>query len=302
MRIDERIANGGEPAFSFEFFPPKTAEGEENLAAALTELARLDPTYVSVTYGAGGSAEQKQKTIEIVSRIKADHGLEAMAHFTCVGASVEDLRATLDRMRDAGIANVLALRGDPPQGVAAHEWKPAEGGLTYSRELIELIRANYDFAVGAACFPEVHLAAESAESDLRYTREKVDAGARFLITQLFFDNAVYYDFVARARDAGIDVPIIPGIMPITNVAQIRRFTSMCGASIPAGLLRELELRSDQPDAVTDFGVAYATMQCADLLANGAPGIHFYTLNRSPSTRAILSALRVMAPWRRAVTA
>jgi methylenetetrahydrofolate reductase (NADPH) len=302
MRIDDRIASGGEPAFSFEFFPPRTPEGEANLDAALAELARLDPTYVSVTYGAGGTSEQKQKTIEIVSRIKADHGLEAMAHFTCVGASVAELRGTLDRMRDAGIKNVLALRGDPPQGLAAHEWEAAEDGLTYSRELIDLIRADYDFAVGAACFPEVHLAAESAESDLRYTREKVDAGARFLITQLFFDNAVYYGFVARARDAGIEVPIIPGIMPITNVAQIRRFTSMCGASIPPGLLRELELRAEQPEAVTDFGVAYATMQCADLLANGAPGIHFYTLNRSPSTRAILSALRVMAPWRRAVTA
>ncbi len=302
MRIDDRIAGGGEPAFSFEFFPPRTPEGEANLEGALAELARLDPTYVSVTYGAGGSAEQKQKTIEIVSRIKANHGLEAMAHFTCVGASVDELRATLDRMRDAGIENVLALRGDPPQGLAAHEWEAAENGLTYSRELIELIRADYDFAVGAACFPEVHLAAESAESDLRYTKAKVDAGARFLITQLFFDNAVYYAFVARARDAGIDVPIIPGIMPITNVAQIRRFTSMCGATIPEGLVRELELRSDQPDAVADFGVAYATMQCADLLANGAPGVHFYTLNRSPSTRAILSALRVMAPWRRAVAA
>ena len=205
-------------------------------------------------------------------------------------------------MRDAGIENVLALRGDPPAGVDAREWVAADGGLRYSRELIELIRADYDFAVGAACFPEVHLAAESPESDLRYTREKVDAGARFLITQLFFDNQLYYDFVARARDAGIDVPIIPGIMPITNVAQIRRFTQMCGASIPSGLLRELELRTDQPDAVADFGVAYATMQCADLLANGAPGIHFYTLNRSPSTRAILSALRCLAPWRRAVVA
>ena len=302
MRIDERIASGGEPSFSFEFFPPKTPDGEANLDAALAELAKLDPTYVSVTYGAGGSAEQKQKTIEIVTRIKATHGLEAMAHFTCVGASVAELRATLDRMRDAGIENVLALRGDPPQGLQAHEWKPSEGGLTYSRELIELIRADYDFVVGAACFPEVHLAAESAESDLRYTREKVDAGARFLITQLFFDNAVYYDFVARAREAGIDVPIIPGIMPITNVAQIRRFTSLCGACIPPRLLRELEVRADQPEAVADFGVAYATMQCADLLANGAPGIHFYTLNRSPSTRAILSALRVMAPWRRAVAA
>ena len=299
MRIDERIANGADPAFSFEFFPPKTDEGEANLANALAELARLDPTFVSVTYGAGGTPAQRGKTIDIVSRIKADHGLEAMAHFTCVGASVTELRATLDRMRDAGIENVLALRGDPPQGVEASDWEAADGGLRYSRELIELIREHYEFAVGAACFPEVHLAAESAETDLRYTRAKVDAGAGFLITQLFFDNQLYYDFVARAREAGIDVPIIPGIMPITNVAQIRRFTQMCGASIPPGLLRELELRADQPDAVADFGVAYATMQCADLLANGAPGIHFYTLNRSPSTRAILSALRVLAPWRRA---
>ena len=302
MRIDERIASGREPAFSFEFFPPKTDDGEANLNTALAELARLDPTFVSVTYGAGGTPAERGKTVDIVSRIKADHGLEAMAHFTCVGATTDELRATLDTMRDAGIENVLALRGDPPAGVDAKEWVAAEGGLRYSRELIELIRADYDFAVGAACFPEVHLAADSAASDLRYTREKVDAGARFLITQLFFDNQLYYDFVARAREAGIDVPIIPGIMPITNVNQVKRFTQMCGASIPPGLLRELELRSDQPDAVADFGVAYATMQCSDLLAAGAPGIHFYTLNRSPSTRAILSALRCLAPWRRAVRA
>src|SRR3954462_14056915 len=297
MRIDERIASGAEPAFSFEFFPPKTDEGEANLANALQELARLEPSFVSVTYGAGGTPAQRDKTIDIVSRIKADHGLEAMAHFTCVGATVEDLRAMLDTMRDAGIENVLALRGDPPAGVDASEWVAAEGGLRYSRELIELIRADYDFAVGAACFPEGHLAAESAESDLRYAREKVDAGARFLITQLFFDNQLYYDFVARARDAGIDVPIIPGIMPITDVGQIKRFTSMCGTTIPDALLHELELRADQPETVAEMGVAYATLQCADLLANGAPGIHFYTLNQSHSTRAILGALRAMAPWR-----
>jgi len=300
MRIDERIANGDEPAFSFEFFPPKTPEGEENLATALTELARLDPTYVSVTYGAGGTRAQRGKTIDIVSRIKADHGLEAMAHFTCVGADVDELRQMLGLMRDAGIANVLALRGDPPQGQT--EWTPTEGGLHYSRELVELIRDEYDFAIGAACFPEVHIHATDAESDLRYLKEKVDAGARFLITQLFFDNGAYYDFVARARDIGIDVPIIPGIMPITDANQIKRITGMCGASIPAELLHELDLRSDQPGAVSDLGVAHATLQCADLLANGAPGIHFYTLNRSPATRAILSALRILAPWRRAVPA
>src|SRR3954462_2310770 len=295
MRIDECLGKDGRPCFSFEFFPPKTEEGERNLAAALDELSGMDPSFVSVTYGAGGSLTQRQKTIDIVSRIKADFGLEAMAHFTCVNATVVELRATLDRMRDAGIENVLALRGDPPAGET--EWTATEGGLTYSSELIELIRGGYEFAIGAACFPEVHIHADSAESDLRYTKAKVDAGARFLITQLFFDNQVYWDFVARARDIGIHVPIVPGIMPIGNVAQIKRFTEMCGATIPERLRRELDLRSDQPAAVTDFGVAYATLQCADLLAHGAPGIHFYTLNRSPATRAILSALKVFEPWR-----
>jgi methylenetetrahydrofolate reductase (NADPH) len=298
MRIDECVGGGAPPSFSFEFFPPKTDDGERNLAAALEELSCMAPSFVSVTYGAGGSTEQRRKTIDIVSRIKQDHGLEAMAHFTCVNATTEELRATLDLMRDAGIENVLALRGDPPQG--QDEWTATEGGLRYSRELIELIRAEYDFAIGAACFPEVHIHATSPEDDLRYLKEKVAAGATFLITQLFFDNAYFYDFVARAREIGIEVPIIPGIMPITNYAQIKRITSLCGSVIPAHLIAELDARVETPQAVTDFGVAYATLQCADLLANGAPGIHFYTLNRSPATRAILSALRCMAPWRGAV--
>jgi methylenetetrahydrofolate reductase (NADPH) len=298
MRIDERITADAQPSFSFEFFPPKSEEGERNLAAALDELSGMDPTFVSVTYGAAGSLEQRQRTVEIVRSIKADHGMEAMAHFTCVGATVEELRATLDLMRDSGIENVLALRGDPPPG--EDEWTATEGGLRYSRELIEMIRAEYEFTIGAACFPEVHIHAESAETDLRYLKEKVDAGARFLITQLFFDNGAYYDFVARAREIGIDVPIIPGIMPITGYQQIKRMTSMCGARIPAPLLAELDVRADDPEAVKDFGVAYATLQCADLMANGAPGIHFYTLNRSPATRSILSALRCMVPWRGAV--
>jgi methylenetetrahydrofolate reductase (NADPH) len=298
MRIDERIASDTEPSFSFEFFPPRTDVGERNLGRALAELSRLNPTFVSVTYGAGGSTTEKRKTIDVVKHLRRDYDMEAMAHFTCVGATVGELREMLDTMRDAGIDNVLALRGDPPAGEA--EWTPTEGGLSYSRELIELIRDEYDFAIGAACFPEVHIHATDAESDLRYLKLKVDAGARFLITQLFFDNQHYYDFVARAREIGIDVPIIPGIMPITDAGQIKRITGMCGAQIPDALLRELELRGDQPGSVTDLGVAYATLQCADLLANGAPGIHFYTLNRSPSTRAILSALRLMAPWRGAV--
>src|SRR5919112_2978169 len=182
MRIDDRLCGkDAQPSFSFEFFPPRTEEGERNLQSALDELSGMDPTFVSVTYGAAGSLEQRQKTVEIVAGIKADFGLEAMAHFTCVNATVEELRGTLDRMRDAGIENVLALRGDPPAGQS--EWTATEGGLRYSRELIELIRADYDFSIGAACFPEVHIHAASADSDLRYCKEKVEAGARFLITQ-----------------------------------------------------------------------------------------------------------------------
>jgi methylenetetrahydrofolate reductase (NADPH) len=292
MRIDDIIASNHEPVFSFEFFPPKTEEGERNLYQALSELKPLNPAFVSVTYGAGGST--REKTIEIVSRIRRDHGLEAMAHFTCVAATVDELRATLDQMEEAGIDNVLALRGDPPQG--EEKWTKTDGGLEYSRELVELIASSYPFTIGAACFPETHIHATSPEDDLRYLKQKVDAGVRFLITQLFFDNALYEDFVARARAVGIDVPIIPGIWPITNVKQIKKVTELCGSDLPAPLTRQLELRADEPEAVQEFGVAYATLQCADLLAKGAPGIHFYTLNRSPATRAILSALRIMRPW------
>jgi methylenetetrahydrofolate reductase (NADPH) len=291
MRIDELLAGSG-PVFSFEFFPPKTDQGEQNLYAALNELSVLDPSFVSVTYGAGGST--RDKTIEIVKRIKRDHDLEAMAHFTCVGATVAQLRGTLDEMTAAGVENVLALRGDPPAGQA--EWVKTEGGLEYSSELVAMIQSDYPFAIGAACFPETHIHASGPEADLEYLAEKVRAGADFLITQLFFDNARYFDFLARARAIGIDVPIIPGIMPITRVGQIERMAAMCGATIPEGLRRELRLREQAPEAVLDFGVAYATLQCAELLAAGAPGIHFYTLNRSPATRAILSALRLARPW------
>jgi methylenetetrahydrofolate reductase (NADPH) len=298
MRIDRILADQGPPApvFSFEFFPPKTQEGERNLYAALAELKTLDPSFVSVTYGAGGST--REKTIEIVKRIRDEYGLEAMAHFTCVGATVAELRATLEEMREAGIDNVLALRGDPPVGQQA--WVKTDGGLEYSRELVELISTDFEFAIGAACFPETHIHAVSPEADLEYLREKVRAGADFLITQLFFDNACYFDFIERARAIGIEVPIIPGVMPITRVGQVERMAAMCGASIPDALRRELHARGEDPEAVLDFGVAYATLQCAELLAAGAPGIHFYTLNRSPATRAILSALKLAKPWEKAV--
>jgi methylenetetrahydrofolate reductase (NADPH) len=297
MRIDQILADQDPPApvFSFEFFPPKTAAGEQNLYAALTELRTLEPSFVSVTYGAGGST--REKTIEIVKRIREEYGLEAMAHFTCVGATVADLQATLTEMQDAGIDNVLALRGDPPVGQEA--WTKTDGGLEYSRELVELISGGYPFAIGAACFPETHIHAASPESDLEHLVEKVRAGVDFLITQLFFDNAVYFDFIERARGAGIEVPIIPGVMPITRVGQVERMASMCGSSIPDGLRHELHARGEDPEAVLDFGVAYATLQCAELLAAGAPGIHFYTLNRSPAARAILSALRIAKPWGKA---
>ncbi|MGC2374580.1 MAG: methylenetetrahydrofolate reductase [NAD(P)H] [Solirubrobacteraceae bacterium] len=297
MRIDEMLV-GDEPVFSFEFFPPKTDQGEQNLYAALSELRTLEPSFVSVTYGAGGST--RSKTIEIVKRIKEDYGLEAMAHFTCVGATVSQLRSTLDEMRAAGIDNVLALRGDPPAG--EEDWVKTDGGLEYSRELVDLIKADYPFAIGAACFPETHLHASSPQADIDYLAEKVAGGVDFLITQLFFDNALYFDFVARARAAGVGVPILPGILPITQIGQLERMTKMCGASIPEGLRRELHAREDQPEAVIDFGVAYATLQCAELLATGAPGIHFYTLNRSPATRAILGALKLARPWEKAAPA
>lgn len=296
VRIDEIIAASQEPTFSFEFFPPRDAAGEQRLFAALEDLRYLDPSFVSVTWGAGGST--REKTLEIVSRIRDDHDLEAMAHFTCVGATEADLHSALAQMRDAGLDNVLALRGDPPQGETA--FVPTAGGLSYSTELVRLVAGDYDFCIVGAAYPEVHAESRDAESDLHHLKEKVDAGASVLITQLFFHNPDYFHFVERVRDAGIDVPIIPGIMPITNVAQIRRITAMCGAQIPDELQSALERRAHDPEAVRELGVAYATLQCAELLEGGAPGIHYYTLNRSPATRAILSALRLTRPWLRAL--
>ena len=295
MRIDH-ILDERRPCFSFEFFPPKDDEGTERLFQTISELQDDDPAFVSVTYGALGST--RDRTLNVVRRIKQETEIEAMAHFTCVGATVEELRGTLDEMRDIGIENVLALRGDPPQGET--EWRQTPGGLKYSTELIELIIGEYPFAVGAASFPEVHPEAPDLDHDLRFMREKVEVGASFLITQLFFDNDHYFEFVEAARERGIEVPIIPGIIPVTNYKQLKRITTMCGASIPDDFERELAARQDDPEAVKDLGVSFATLQCADLLARGAPGIHFYTLNKSPATRAILAALRASRPWDRAL--
>jgi methylenetetrahydrofolate reductase (NADPH) len=295
MRIDQ-ILEEHRPVFSFEFFPPKTDEGMRKLEDALIDLKQDEPAYVSVTYGAGGST--RDRTVEITKWIKEELGLEAMAHLSCVGEPTERLREILDEIQAAGIDNVLALRGDPPRGET--EWKPHPGGLHYSTELAALIAEQYDFCIGAACFPEVHPEAPDLDHDVSFLKEKLAAGASFLITQLFFDNDFYFDFVEEARGAGIKAPIIPGIMPVTNFGQIKKFTEMCGASIPEDFERELAERASDPEAVADLGVAYATLQCSDLLARGAPGIHFYTLNKSPATRAILAALRAARPWDRAL--
>ena len=294
MRIDE-ILEARRPVFSFEFFPPKTEEGQRTLGLTLGQLQVDRPDFVSMTYGAGGTT--RNATVELTRWIKQDLGIESMAHLSCVGEPTERLLEILTEIQESGVENVLALRGDPPRGET--EWTPHPGGLSYSVELIRLIAERFDFCVGAACFPEVHPDAADRQSDLGYARAKQEAGAGFLITQLFFDNELYFEFVEDARAAGITVPIVPGIMPITNYGQIKRFTEMCGASIPSELEGELNGRADDPEAVAELGVAYATLQCSDLLARGAPGIHFYTLNRSPATRAILAAVRAAHPWTRA---
>jgi methylenetetrahydrofolate reductase (NADPH) len=294
MRIDELLGDRN-PVFSFEFFPPKTAEGVETLYETIRTLAPLEPGYVSVTYGAGGAT--RDGTVEISTTIKREHGIETMAHLSCVGETADRLRDILRRLDDGGIENILALRGDPPRG--ENEFKPPEGGLTSSSELAALISDEFDFAIGGACFPEVHPEASSLEADIAFLKTKVDAGATFLITQLFFDNKAYWDFVPAARKAGIDVPIIAGVMPITSYAQIKRFCLLCEAVIPDPLAEAMEALDGDEEAEFELGVAYAARQCEELLAGGAPGIHFYTLNKAPATRAILGALKASRPWERA---
>lgn len=290
MRIRELLAVG-RPSVSFEFFPPKDDAGFDALRTSLGSLRELRPTYVSVTYGAGGST--RRQTLDLVTQIKRDHGIEAMAHITCLGASRDELRDVLGKLANAGIENVLILRGDPPKGSTAFE--PHPDGFRYASELAAFARQHFRFCLGGACYPEKHPEAPSADADIEHLKRKVDAGCEFLITQLFFDNRLYFDFVARVRNMGISTPIVPGIMPITNVAQVERFTKMCGASIPEGFLTELRRFQDDPNAVQMLGVSHATAQCLELLQRGAPGIHFYTLNRSPAARTILKGIQTAFP-------
>jgi len=294
VRISELFAADRGPVFSFEFFPPKTDAGHQSLLSTIAELKELAPGFVSVTYGAGGST--RDRTLELVGYIKNTVGIEAMAHLTCVGASRAEIAGVLDRLAEAGIENVIALRGDPPQDAA--EFVPHPDGLAHATDLITMIRsAERPFCLAAACYPEIHVEATSPEEDLAHVVEKVRNGAEVLITQLFFDNAAYFDFVERARGAGIRVPIVAGIMPITNVTQIERFTKMCGATIPAPLSSRLEPIRDDAEAVVAAGIEHSAEQCVELLERGAPGVHFYTLNRSRSTRDILVRLRDLEPWK-----
>ncbi len=296
--IRERLQHK-RPVFSFEFFPPKTEKGEANLLRSFERLAPLEPDFVSVTYGAGGST--RTRTVQLVSRIRRDFGIEPLAHLTCVGADRDELARVLDTLGEAGVTNVLALRGDPPAGQA--DFQPAADGFAYASELVAFIKERGDFCVGAACYPEVHPEASTAETDLARLKEKVDAGTDFLVTQLFFDNLKFFSFQARARAVGIDVPILAGVMPVTNVGQIERFTKMCGASIPPPLHERLRDADGDAHEVFWSGVSYTARQCEQLLNPPAPdpyarrprgvaGLHFYTLNKSPATRAIFEILKL----------
>ncbi|HEY6771829.1 MAG TPA: methylenetetrahydrofolate reductase [NAD(P)H] [Solirubrobacterales bacterium] len=292
MRIDEILASS-RPVFSVEFFPPKTEEGRETLFETVEVLRKLGPSFFSVTYGAGGAT--REGTVEITREIRDEHGVEAMAHLSCVGETTESLTEIVNEIADAGIENILALRGDPPRGQA--DFEQPDGGLGSAADLTGMIGETHpELAIGGACFPEVHPEAASMEADIAYLKTKVDNGASFLITQLFYDNRSYFDFVPAARAAGIDVPIIPGIMPMTRYKQIARIAELCEARVPDPLSEAMEAADGNEQAEFGIGVAYAAQQCAELLREGAPGIHFYALNRWPATRAILAALQAARPW------
>jgi len=291
MRIGEALATQ-RPFFSFEFFPPKDDAGSRRLFDTIAALQPLRPSFVSITYGAGGST--RARTVALAKQIQQETGLTVVAHVTCIGADRSELRSLFDDLARAGIENVLALRGDPPAGAP---FEPSPGGFAHASDLIAMLKRNYDFCIGAACYPEKHPEAATFGDDLANLKIKADAGADFLVSQLFFDNAHFFEFERRARAAGIDLPMLPGLMPITNFGQIRRFVAMCGASIPPKLSVEMEARKGDDKAVEDLGVAYASMQALELLLGGAAGIHFYTLNRSPATRAIVSSLLAASAWR-----
>jgi len=280
------------PVVSFEFFPTKTDEGERTLLqTTIPSLRRLGPDFCSVTYGAGGGT--RDKTLAIVDRIQREQNLTAMAHLTCVEATREDTQAVLERTRQLGIKNILALRGDPPGG---GEFLKTEGGFEYSHELVRFIRSVDDFGIGVAGFPEGHIACKEGKYvDWQRLKHKIDQGADFVITQLFFRNSDYFEFREHLTRLGVRVPLVPGILPILSTAQIKRFVALCGAELPDALVAALEQRGTDDEAVIKFGIEYATRQCEELLREGAPGLHFYTLNKSRSTTEVLRNLGIPSP-------
>ncbi len=273
---------------SFEFFPPRIAEGIPAVLETLDELKVYCPDFVSVTYGAGGST--RAFTEEITLAAKRSAGTEVMAHLTCVGQTKEEVHGVLGRLEAEGVENIIALRGDPPRG--STEFVPVEGGFQHATDLLQHVKSNFKFGVAAACYPEGHTESVDLDSDLKYVKMKVDSGADFLVTQLFYDNRHYYDFLERDRSGGIDVPIIPGVLPVLNSAQVRRFTALSGSEIPPDLDRLLDKYADNEDSARDMGVEYATAQVRDLWESGVPGVHFYVLNRSYSVSRILDNLTI----------
>ncbi len=273
---------------SCEFFPPREEDGIPAVLRAIDRVQAYNPDFISVTYGAGGST--RDFTERITMQVKQETDLEVMAHLTCVAQTKEEVHGVLERLDEAGVENVIALRGDPPRG--QENFVPADGGFSHATELIDHIRSNFDFGLAAACYPEGHTESPDLDFDIGYAREKVDRGADFLITQLFYDNRYFFEFMERAHKAGIDVPVIPGVLPILNTAQIRRFTSLCGATIPPELDSKLEEYAEDENAVRELGVEYASRQVEELWENGVPGIHFYVLNRSYSVSRILANLNL----------
>ncbi len=287
--IHLRKKEKAKPAISFEFFPPKTEEGENNLfQKTIPELLKLNPDYCSVTYGAGGTT--RDKTLEIVEKIQKDFNLTAMSHLTCVNATVEEVRAVILDAQSRGIKNLLALRGDPPGGKG--DFQATEGGMEYSYQLVQLIREIGGFSIGVAGFPEGHIACkEGKEVDWERLKKKIDCGADFVVTQLFFDNEDYFVFRDHLqKKLGVNCPLIPGVLPILNANQIKKFTELCGAEMPKALVEKLDKMADDPQGVKEFGIEYATQQCRELLDSGVPGFHFYTLNKSYSTEKIMKNL------------
>jgi methylenetetrahydrofolate reductase (NADPH) len=276
------------PVISFEFFPPKTDDGDRALLEkTIPALMTLKPDYCSVTYGAGGST--REKTLNIVNQIQAVHSLTGMMHLTCVNSTKEQLREVIEGAKAAGIKNILALRGDPPAGTA--EWRPVRGGFEYSYQLVTFLKELGGFSIGTAGFPEGHIACrEGKYVDWQRLKAKIDCGADFVITQLFFDNTDFFEFRDYLSKLGVAVPIFPGVLPILSAAQLKRFTTMCGARIPDTLRSDLEKLGDDDAAATEFGIEFASRQCDALLRAGVPGIHFYTLNKSYSTTRVLNNL------------